>query len=60
MLRFSRKNKYKFFIEKCRQTIGVVVLYYCKRNAVVAQQGEHIPYKDRVIGSSPINCIIGA
>lgn len=37
-----------------------MVLYYCKRNVVIAQQGEHIPYKDRVIGSSPINCIIGA
>ena len=29
------------------------------RNGILAQLGEHLPYKQRVIGSSPIGSILG-
>ena len=39
--------------------IWVVILSNTTDNGILAQLGEHLPYKQRVIGSSPIGSILG-
>ncbi len=34
-----------------------MIAMFCLSNGILAQLGEHLPYKQRVIGSSPIGPI---
>ena len=38
---------------------GVVRMKFYNMHGILAQLGEHLPYKQRVIGSSPIGSILG-
>ena len=37
--------------------VAVFIIEYITLNGILAQLGEHLPYKQRVIGSSPIGPI---
>ena len=39
--------------------VAVFITEYFLTNGILAQLGEHLPYKQRVIGSSPIGSILG-
>jgi hypothetical protein len=60
------KNLLKFFIKKCQKSVdnysdinytNKAVARAAGHYGVLAQLGEHLPYKQRVIGSSPIGPI---
>ena len=53
----------EIFYNKVIDIIGVLLynvsrqVIITERNGILAQLGEHLPYKQRVIGSSPIGSI---
>ena len=49
-----RKNFFQKPLDKSRQIVYTNIVACLKRYGSLAQLGEHLPYKQRVIGSSPI------
>ena len=55
----SVKKKYNFFEKSVDKmdVFGIIKKSLCVTHGILAQLGEHLPYKQRVTGSSPVGPI---